>query len=250
MEPEPQPETASALVCGTALSTTATELNLTGVRADDRAAFSALPELVNLRTLILSNSRFSDEGWAELMTALRECPRLARLEMASCGLGPKHAGDLADFLSDATQFTASLTSLCCGSNPGMVGELNEYGRLQTPDAHIEALQQLLDALKPSAVTDLDISGIGIGATGAGRVADYVRDAKASLALVNIAFNKIGAEGGVALVEALKTSSVKFLGIGKQFQSTDDTLITRSLVQTGVNLKGSTHQRCSVPLTRP
>ena len=38
----------------------------------------------------------------------------------------------------------------------MVGELDSWGRVKTPDVHIEALQQLLDALTPSAVTDLDI----------------------------------------------------------------------------------------------
>ena len=89
MEPEPQPETASALVCGTALSTTATELDLSG-RAEDIGVgtLAALPRLVNLRTLILSG-RFTDEGWTELMTTLRKCPRLARLEVVECGLGPK-----------------------------------------------------------------------------------------------------------------------------------------------------------------
>ena len=82
----------------------------------------------------------------------------------------------------------------------MVGELDRYGDLKTPDVHIDALQQLLDALKPSAVTDLDISGIGIGATGAGRVADYVRDAKASLTKVVITDNKIF-ESDVATLRA-------------------------------------------------
>ena len=105
-------------VCGQDVHTTATELNLTGVRADDRAAFSALPELVNLRTLILSNSRFSDEGWAELMTALRKCPRLGRLEMAGCGLGPKHAGDLADFFSSG----CNINTLCLSKNDGITGK--------------------------------------------------------------------------------------------------------------------------------
>jgi hypothetical protein len=61
--------------------------------------------------------------------------------------------------------------LRCGSNPGMVGELYPDGSLKTPDVHIEALQELLNALKPSGVTELDISTIGIGPTGADRVAD-------------------------------------------------------------------------------
>ena len=153
MEPEPQPETASALVCGTALSTTATELNLTGVRADDRAAFSALPELVNLRTLILSNSRFSDEGWAELMTALRKCPHLTRLEMVGCCLGPKHAGDLADFLSDATQFTGSLKVIALDEQR-ISGTTSKYGDgnyryIGTLDADLSGFKALCEALSSS-----------------------------------------------------------------------------------------------------
>ena len=65
---------------------------------------------------------------------------------------------------------------------------------------VEALQQLLDALKQSAVTDLDISDIGIGATGAGHVVDYVRDAKASLTKVVITDNDIS-ESDVATLRA-------------------------------------------------
>eukprot|EP01047_Picozoa_sp_COSAG01_P057394 COSAG01_NODE_6630_length_3570_cov_14.233938_1_plen_901_part_10 len=58
---------------------------------------------------------------------------------------------------------------------------------------------------------------------------------AVLEVVNLAFNKIGAEGGAVLVEALKTSNIKFLGIGKQFSTGDGSVITRSLVRTGVTL---------------
>ena len=103
--------TATVRVCGRDTQATVAELDLSGLAQDIAVGtLATLPRLVNLRTLILSSRRFTDEGWAELMTALRECPHLARLEMASCGLGPKHAGDLADILSDATRFTASLTS--------------------------------------------------------------------------------------------------------------------------------------------
>ena len=153
---EPQPETASALVCGTALSTTATELNLTGVRADDRAAFSALPELVNLRTLILSNIRFSDEGWGELMTALRKCPRLARLEMAGCGLGPKHAGDLADFFSSG----CNINTLCLSKNDGITGKRSRDNDNRAPWIYGEKTEgwvALCSAL-PSTMISLDFSG--------------------------------------------------------------------------------------------
>ena len=60
-------------------------------------------------------------------------------------------------------------------------------------------------------------------------------AMAALTSLNIAFNKIGAEGGVALRDALKTSNVKHLGIGKRFTAADGSHITMSQVQPGVSL---------------
>eukprot|EP01047_Picozoa_sp_COSAG01_P071220 COSAG01_NODE_10996_length_2030_cov_4.856551_1_plen_592_part_10 len=102
--------------------------------------------------------------------------------LAACGTRTLiDVGSLAKAISSM----AALTTLRCGSNPGMVGELDRHGNLETPDVHIEALQQLLNALKPSGVTDLDISAIGIGPTGADRVADYVRDTRAVLASLNL-----------------------------------------------------------------
>ena len=83
--------------------------------------------------------------------------------------------------------------------------------------------------------EINMSDCGLGAASAGEFAKAVSDADAALALLNISFNKIGSEGGVALVEALKTSNIKFLGIGKQYTSANGGLITRSRVQTGVNL---------------
>ena len=97
-----------------------------------------------------------------------------------------------------------LTTLRCGSNPGMVGELYSSGNLKTPDVHIEALQELLNALKPSGVTELDISAIGIGPKGADHVADYVRDARAVLASVTLSDNAIDEESRSALQESVSS----------------------------------------------
>jgi hypothetical protein len=111
-----------------------------------------------------------------LCEGLRACQGLASLSLKKCYVGTQALALLADLI----KVIAALTTLRCGSNPGMVGELYPSGDLRTPDVHIEALQQLLDALKPSGVTELDISKIGIGPVGVGRVADYVREAKAAL----------------------------------------------------------------------
>ena len=92
-------------------------------------------------------------------------------------MGPRHAADLADYVLSAG---GSLTTLRCGSNPGMVGELDRHGRLKTPDVHIESFRQLCEALKPSQVTEVDFSGCGLGPLGAGCVADYVRNAIAAI----------------------------------------------------------------------
>ena len=107
----------------------------------------------------------------------RRCTRAAARYVANCDFNP---ATLATFVDSVTWETAVLTTLRCGTNPGMVGELHPNGRLKTPDVHIEALQELLNALKPSGVTELDISAIGIGPTGVDHVADYVRDARAAI----------------------------------------------------------------------
>ena len=54
--------------------------------------------------------------------------------------------------------------------------------------------------------------------------------------VNVAFNKIGAEGGIALRDALKTSYVKFVGIGKMYTTGEDgSAVTYSQLTPGVTL---------------
>eukprot|EP01047_Picozoa_sp_COSAG01_P022104 COSAG01_NODE_1303_length_10815_cov_14.897938_8_plen_1330_part_00 len=134
-----------------------------------------------------------DEGLATLVTAVQASSvgsicglteGQTTIDWSKQELGPFDCKIIAaDF--GFRRFSAALTTLRCGSNPGMVGEVHPNGRLKTPDVHIEALQELLNALKPSGVTELDISAIGIGPTGADRVADYVRDARAALAQVDI-----------------------------------------------------------------
>jgi hypothetical protein len=179
-----------------AANSTALDVSKWGLTAAQvREVAGALPQLRCLRELVLDgvpvsgaiprNGDFkygaetvdADLGtFRALCEGLRACQGLASLSLKKCYVGTQALALLADLI----KVIAALTTLRCGSNPGMVGELYPSGDLRTPDVHIEALQQLLDALKPSGVTELDISKIGIGPVGVGRVADYVREAKAAL----------------------------------------------------------------------
>ena len=158
MEPEPGAGGLSVLVCGTAFDPrTTTAVELRGVGEITAESLLGLSQLANVRTLLVSDSTFSDAGWAALMEVVRGLP-VSELGVSGCALGPRHAADLADYVLTA----GSLTTLRCGSNPGMVGELDRYGGLETPDAHIEGFRRLCEALKPSQVTEVDFSGCGLG----------------------------------------------------------------------------------------
>ena len=72
------------------------------------------------------------------------------LDLRNQNLGPAEVKQIAAFL--ATSAGAAVSSLCCANNPGMVGELDDYGRRKTPDGHAEVCKQLTDSLKTSACT--------------------------------------------------------------------------------------------------
>eukprot|EP01046_Picozoa_sp_COSAG06_P031396 COSAG06_NODE_3053_length_5914_cov_126.204643_2_plen_1719_part_00 len=146
------------------------------------------------------------EGWSKLCEKLKSS-KLVTLSLERTGLGPVALRTLA------TSLPAVLNSLRCGNNPGMVGELDKYARLKTPDAHAEVFKQLTDSLKTSQVTDVDFSSCGIGAAALGHLSDWVRDATAAVYEVNISMNPIGVDGAKALGDVISGSSLKCLIIG-------------------------------------
>eukprot|EP01050_Picozoa_sp_SAG11_P009709 SAG11_NODE_931_length_6499_cov_28.824219_1_plen_1551_part_00 len=85
--------------------------------------------------------------------------------------------------------TAAVTSLDCGANPGMVGELHIHGsdsdsddesdQVKVPDAHADVFGVLCDSLKRSKVTELDFSSCGIGPVAVGHLGGYLREAEAT-----------------------------------------------------------------------
>jgi hypothetical protein len=134
---------------------------------------------------------------------------------------------------------AALNSLRCGNNPGVVGELDEYGRL-TPDVHVEVFRQLTNSLKTSQVTDVDFSSCGIGAVSVNHLSDWVRDATAaSVQVIKLDGNPIGCPSKVSLNPGAVTGVVKkgsfdyaaprrrwkgvFAAVNGRFGEVDDTL---------------------------
>ena len=95
---EPQLETATVLVCGTAIPVTAEELELAGLQVKGPEAFSAL-------------------GWDGSLANIKACRHLTHLNLTACGLGPKHAADLADVFSSSG---CNITTLCLAKN-GLTG---------------------------------------------------------------------------------------------------------------------------------
>ena len=67
------------------------------------------------------------------------------------------------------------------------------------DAHAEVFKELTDSLKTSQVTEADFSSCGIGPVALGHLGEWVREARAALNEVNVAFNNIGSEGGIAFL---------------------------------------------------
>ena len=99
MEPQPETATATVRVCGHDIQTTAEELELAGLQVKDPADFTALSQVVNLRTITLSKMTFADADWDGSLANIKACRHLTHLNLTACGLGPKHAADLAGIFS-------------------------------------------------------------------------------------------------------------------------------------------------------
>eukprot|EP01047_Picozoa_sp_COSAG01_P094964 COSAG01_NODE_25773_length_732_cov_1.998423_1_plen_175_part_10 len=83
----------------------------------------------------------------------------------------------------------------------------QYG-VEALDADMDLLRAVCEGLRAlQGLTSLSLGGCYLGPQALAVLAEVVfRDARAVLEGVNLAFNKIGAEGGATLVEALKTSN--------------------------------------------
>eukprot|EP01043_Picozoa_sp_COSAG02_P066745 COSAG02_NODE_10487_length_1931_cov_1.963428_1_plen_159_part_10 len=152
MEP-PAGEPTTLARGGVGPSTAAEELRLAGRRVDGPAAFVALSQEANLRSLTLSQVTFSDAGWDGLVAAVRECPRVNGLSLVGCGLGPQHATDLA-VVHSADGCT--IETLQLSQNP-IIG-LDKRGR-GTVD--LSGFSALCKAIPSSKITSLDFAECGL-----------------------------------------------------------------------------------------
>ena len=134
------------------------------------------------------------DGFIALCTVLG---KVRTVRLADCALGARSTAELAKVFRDAD---AALNSLRCGNNPGMVGELGQYGDVKTPDAHAEVFKELTDSLKTSQVTEADFSSCGIGPVALGHLSDWVREAAAAVTKIDVR----GANADSTALEALRS----------------------------------------------
>ena len=90
--------------------------------------------------------------------------------------------------------------------------MNEYGEWINIGSDMAGFIALCGVL--GKLHEINMSDCGLGAVSAGELAKAVSDAEAALAHLAICQNKIGSEGGTALVEAIKTSNLEYISIGK------------------------------------
>jgi hypothetical protein len=103
---------------------------------------------------------------------LRQLPDFGELPV---GKGPADILLLAADLK-AGRAGAAVTSLLCGNNLGMVGEVDCCRMLTAADAHAGAFKQLCESLQSSRVTEADLSATGIGPISVGYLRDWLRGA--------------------------------------------------------------------------
>ena len=70
----------------------------------------------------------------------------------------------------------------------MVGKVDMFGNLRTPDAHAEVFKELTDSLKLSQVTEADFSSCGIGPVALGHLSEWVHEATAAVARLSLKGN--------------------------------------------------------------
>eukprot|EP01047_Picozoa_sp_COSAG01_P012364 COSAG01_NODE_555_length_15533_cov_35.243310_7_plen_952_part_00 len=183
-------------------------------------------------TDVLKCSSTAGEIWDSACSALAGTS-LESLGLSKCGLNPESLAPLAKAISSM----AVLKKVVLSQNFVFGLKMERRRAVHDVDADQTGWSALCDVLPAAPLEELIVADVGMGVTGVTSLAKAI-SAGAVLEEVNLAFNKIGAEGGAALVQAFKTSNIKFLGIGKQLKTAGGSCITRSLVKTGVTLSSA------------
>ena len=181
MEPAPEGEVGgdTALICGEVFGVGATAVELSEVGEIGKDEISGLQQLVNLRTLVVRQSRFSDDGWVELLRILRLLP-LTTLELSGCGLGPRHAADLAELFRGAMAGVNRLT-------------VDSTGDPRNPKSYTLTVGE----------ETIDLSSKNLGPADVNFLAVWLQrpEVNAALTVAKIIGNPIGPDGAKLMIEA-------------------------------------------------
>ena len=136
------------------------------------------------------------------------------LELANCNLKVAEVNELARAM--AAGGAVARLSLSGNMITGSEQVSERRRQFWKYDLDLSGLISLCDALLTlKNPIELDLSNCGLSVNGVNPVAKAI-SAGAALTEVNVAFNQIGSDGGIALRDALQTSNLKFLAIGKMY----------------------------------
>ena len=135
--------------------------------------------------------------------------KLHEINLSGCHLGPASAAEFAKAVSDADAAVKKINLSGC---PLTGAATNRYGDWENIDSDMTGFIALCGVL--GKLIEINLSGCHLGPASATELAKAVSDAEAALAHLAICQNKIGSEGGTALVEAIKTSNLESISIGK------------------------------------
>ena len=173
-------------------------------------------------------------GLASLCDAFLTLKTPIELDLSNCGLSVNGVNPVAKAISAG----AALTSVVMDENELTGTKIRNKGRLREEIEHLDAdlsgFTEFCSSLKSSTIVSLSLRKCYLGPQALDLLADAIKF-KGALTEVNVAFNQIGSDGGIALRDGLKTSNLKFLAIGKMYTSVDGTVITGSQLTTGVTL---------------
>jgi hypothetical protein len=171
--------------------------------------FIAGVKVINLSGCPLTGAIYEDGEWYDIDSDMAGfvalCGVLGKLHevnLSNCGLGPSSAGELAKAVSSAEAAVNSITVDSTGDMP------NQYGDTQSGGP------------KPYTLTvgeeTIDLSSKNLGSADVNLLVAWMHRPEVSAVIEALAIgaNPIGTEGGNILIEAIQSSTLKTIDIGK------------------------------------
>ena len=182
--------------------------------ASGKALGKALATNTSLTSLDISNNNLCGEELKPLCEALEHNTTLKMLDLNAassvygCEMGPQGAAYIAKMLGS----NASLTSLNLAGKAGPRLE-RDHERKRSPTNNTAFAKALAPGIAASTtLTSLDLSWNMVGPEGGVALAGALRANASSLTLLNLVYNQLGPEGGVAIADALRASTASLTSI--------------------------------------